>query len=578
MKTYLLLVTTFVLLHTSAIASPPSCQIQSHIKSFGFENSQLDKIPDGWKTKAGPTGFTASVTEGVFKTGNCCLLLESRDESASVTPRPTGTLNYRLNQTETREKRIRFKASIKAEFRDEHGQAVMWLREDLKSGETGVFENMMDRPIKTSDWTEHEIVVDISPNVKSVYLGFLTFGNGDVFVDDVVIEEVSKDVEVTSKPNTRSGGVSSSPGLFEIVGSMEVRANMPLLKRLQKNEATLLVPLPLRNRSQYPVTFNLSTRPASALKSFRTFRDKLDNHVAEVVLQDFEKFEKVAVNYEAAVLVLPTNFSDVPNSVKIPDSTVDEAKPWLESTWCVNSGDPRIAKIAKDIRGETDDILEIISQVERRARAIFNRAKGNVENLTAVEALDKRGSCTSCGNLVAALLRASGVPARVLAGYPSWSGPLQTHYIVEAYIPDYGWYPIESTFCRSPWPNQNQVNVSIVPPEYESEELAGYRTGVAGGVPYLSLTEIRNNEGLFQTIGTIPDHDYCDHACKLLKEYAADENEWNQTAKWTQDHWNLWLGSKHLIEDGEVRFGPRASMLNAESPSALVTEIAESLK
>jgi len=46
---------------------------------------------------------------------------------------------------------------------------------------------------------------------------------------------------------------------------------------------------------------------------------------------------------------------------------------------------------------------------------------------------------------------------------------LQTHYIVEAFVPNFGWYPIESTGLTSPWPNHQQVNVSIVPIEYEKQ-------------------------------------------------------------------------------------------------------------
>ena len=63
---------------------------------------------------------------------------------------------------------------------------------------------------------------------------------------------------------------------------------------------------------------------------------------------------------------------------------------------------------------------------------------------------------------------------------------MQTNYIVEAYVPEYGWYPIESTMGRSPWPNFQQALVAIVPSRYEDQAKAGARVGV----PYLSLTEL----------------------------------------------------------------------------------------
>jgi hypothetical protein len=81
--------------------------------------------------------------------------------------------------------------------------------------------------------------------------------------------------------------------------------------------------------------------------------------------------------------------------------------------------------------------MTIIAVTQERAGTIFFNAQRRAKDLTAVEALEGRGSCTSCAKLVAALLRACNIPARVVAGYPSWTGPLQAHYIVEAYVPDF---------------------------------------------------------------------------------------------------------------------------------------------
>ena len=79
-----------------------------------------------------------------------------------------------------------------------------------------------------------------------------------------------------------------------------------------------------------------------------------------------------------------------------------------------------------------------------RMRLIYRNASGRVDALTATEALTKRGSCTSCANLGAALLRAQGIPARIVAGYPTWCGALQTHYVVEYWLPQGGWRLLES--------------------------------------------------------------------------------------------------------------------------------------
>src|SRR6185295_3057054 len=208
------------------------------------------------------------------------------------------------------------------------------------------------------------------------------------------------------------------------------------------------------------------------------------------------------------------SFADLPKKAALPAKWPDEAVAWLRPTKCVQCDDARIAAIAKALRIGTDDVREIVRRVLTRADEIVSNVTGPLTELTAVDALDKEGSCTSNANLVAALLRASGVPARVLAGYPLWSGPLQTHYIVEAYVPRYGWYPVESTLGRASWPNCQQINVSIVPIEHEAESLAGRRACAAGAVPFMTLTEY-GAESWIAFERTLKR--YCDHEARQVR-------------------------------------------------------------
>lgn len=549
----------------------PATGVLESITQIDFEDSKLGELPDSWKLK-GMEKFTASVSDQDAKSGKQLLLVKSDVEGAGG--QPVGAVNLFTDVEKIRGKRIRFRASTRGSFNDE-GQAMLWLREDLKSGEYGAFDNMMDRPIKTGDWGEHAIVADISNDAKTVVVGILFAGTGELLVDDVVIEVVDESVASTVKSqSTNPLGSKAAPGLFEINGAMEVQS-FGGNAAAEDKDVRVLLPLPLRNRSQYPVTYNLTTEPVEALKSFRVFEDKANNFVAELTLQDVRKHKKVSVNFNSAVLVLPSDFSDVPDSAEVPVDWPESVQPWLQATWCVDSENERIQQIAREIRAETNDVLEIFQQVEVKSKDIFQSAKGFVQNLTAVEALDSKGSCTSNGNLVAALLRASDIPARVVAGYPSWSGPLQTHYIVEAYIPNYGWYPIESTFCKSPWPNHNQINVAIIPPEYESEKLAGMRTGVAGGVPFLSLTEIPENDGSYLAFGTLPDKPGCDHECQFIRKFENSAASWSSAAEWAEPRWNEWLGSKHEIENGRIAFGPMSTAIHADSAEGLVKELAK---
>ena len=201
-------------------------------------------------------------------------------------------------------------------------------------------------------------------------------------------------------------------------------------------------------------------------------------------------------------------------------------------------------------------------------------AQGRAKDLTAVAALTARGSCTSNANLMAALLRASNIPARVVAGYPSWSGPLQTHYIVEAYVPQFGWYPIEPTMGKSPWPNEYQVNVAVVPPKYESEALANWRSQNAGGVPFLSLTEVPG--GLSNTIlrGTIDPAQNCDHQCKMVRKFPTGDGQWDSALVAANSRWRKWLASEtQATEESQLILGPKPDVIDATSASELMEEL-----
>jgi transglutaminase-like putative cysteine protease len=323
-----------------------------------------------------------------------------------------------------------------------------------------------------------------------------------------------------------------------------------------------------------PLSYEISVNPCKEADSIQIYEDNPPNYVVKLVLADVLNREPIDVKFRSAVLVGPSSFDRVPDNATVPDKWPEEAAPWLAATWCVDAKHERIEGIAKEIRDGTDDVMEIISRVEQRAKKIFRSADGHVRNLTAVEALDKRGSCTSCGNLVAALLRASDVPARVLAGYPSWSGPLQTHYIVEAYVPQYGWYPIESTRCQSPWPNSYQVNVAIIPTEYEQQGRAQRRCWAAGGVPYLSLTETPGNPGYVAFRGTIEDGRNCDHQCKFLRKFEAQQADWEKAIQWSKPRWKQWLTADHSLSgDGKLSFSKTGDQINATSLAELVAEL-----
>jgi C-terminal processing protease CtpA/Prc len=63
----------------------------------------------------------------------------------------------------------------------------LWLRVDLPGGGRGFFDNMMDRPVVSTDWTEMEIEGPVAQNAVGVFLGAILLG-GSTDIDNLRLE------------------------------------------------------------------------------------------------------------------------------------------------------------------------------------------------------------------------------------------------------------------------------------------------------------------------------------------------------------------------------------------------------
>jgi Transglutaminase-like superfamily len=555
----------FVCLGVATAQSPKAKTAPTNPKppvNLGFEDGKVGEVPTGWffPPMCAKDGYKLALSEDKPFAGKRCAVLS---RVGDTDPQAFGNLIQSVDATDYRGKRVRFKAAVRTNVTGEGNQAQLWFRVDRPNDAMGFFDNMGDRPITAKEWKHYEIIGDIAEDATDIVFGMLLLGNGVAAIDDVTFEIVDKATKPTATaPTPRS---VASPGL------MEVRMAATVMAKGEAATATYLYPLPLAYRDQVPLTFRLSVEPAACAKSIEVVEGPGDNRILKLTLQELDKNEEVKVAYNSVVLVAPTKFDAVPKSAKFPKEWPAEAMPWLASTWCCEHDHERIKKMAAEIRGDSDDVMAVINNVLASAKTTFAKAKGHVNDLTAIEALDKQGSCTSCANLVAALLRGAGVPARILSGYPLWSGPLQTHYIVEAYVPGYGWYPTESTMCQAPWPNHQQINVSIIPIEYESKDKAKMRNPAAGAVPYLSLTELEDASVPVYSIGTLKK--YCDHESRMVHPLAANEGEWSSALAWAKPRWATWLKTKPQLTNGRIAYGPDSEELKAKTVSELRQEI-----
>ncbi|MBI5849724.1 MAG: transglutaminase family protein [Planctomycetes bacterium] len=392
------------------------------------------------------------------------------------------------------------------------------------------------------DWTRIDATVAVPLDAGEVHLLTMVSGGGEAWFDDV---EVTVDGDATQDDLTALGAVTARPGTFRLRGEYRVsrRSGWFGAKRTDA-QPTLLFPMPLAYGAQVPLSYEVTVEPADQLVSACVFQDAPGNFVAEIVLKTPADDAVTELRWNSVVLCGPSGFATVPESAPLPEEWPEDVLPWLESTRICQADHDEIQTVAKTIRGDRNDVLAIVAATLERAAEIQQQQDGACKELDALEALHRTGSCTSNANLLAALLRAQGVPARVLAGYPTWSGPLQTHYTVEAFVPGHGWYPIESTLQKAPWPAHGQIQVAIVPIDNEGES-SRPRESAAGGVPYLSLTEVRHPRGLFLLASEIDGKQYCDHVARQLQIVNdLDAAGWTEVLTAARARWDAWVHAK----------------------------------
>lgn|GEM_PF-1169071 len=115
--------------------------------------------------------------------------------------------------------------------------------------------------------------------------------------------------------------------------------------------------------------------------------------------------------------------------------------------------EPLIESDHPRIKSRADEITKELTNPLARARAVYDfvvrhlEYRINTENHGALYALDNRYvDCGEYAALFVALCRASGIPARVVAGLSQSEGKWENHGWTEFFLEGYGWIPVDPTW------------------------------------------------------------------------------------------------------------------------------------
>lgn len=110
--------------------------------------------------------------------------LQSYGQSSSTVSRDWTSFAQTIEVESDSSRRFKVTAFIKVESEDENATAGIWARVDNKPDQgRGFFDNMRDRPIKSSEWKSYEVQGIINSKSEKIVFGGICNANGKFFFD-----------------------------------------------------------------------------------------------------------------------------------------------------------------------------------------------------------------------------------------------------------------------------------------------------------------------------------------------------------------------------------------------------------
>lgn len=133
---------------------------------------------------------------------------------------------------------------------------------------------------------------------------------------------------------------------------------------------------------------------------------------------------------------------------------------YLQPEELIQSEDPEITELAFRLTEGSKDFWEAAC---RLSAWVVDSIRGSVLGGSALETLQLgEGSCGAQSMLLAALCRASGIPARVVWGCvytPEYGGSFGHHGWNEVYVGEAGWIPIDATMHESDYVDSGHIRL-----------------------------------------------------------------------------------------------------------------------
>jgi hypothetical protein len=169
-------------------------------RNLKFQEGAAGKAPPGWFVPSLPkdTDYLAELRrDGCRSRVGCAVVLVPMN-----VPRPVGNLMQSFSAAAYVGKAVRLRAWLRLEtffvtasgvrIPDPEDRAQMWLNVERANRRNGFSDYMDDRPVRSSEWTQCEIVGEIGEDARFINFGVMSIGGGRVWVDEVSFEVISR--------------------------------------------------------------------------------------------------------------------------------------------------------------------------------------------------------------------------------------------------------------------------------------------------------------------------------------------------------------------------------------------------
>jgi len=234
---------------------------------------------------------------------------------------------------------------------------------------------------------------------------------------------------------------------------------------------------------QVPVLLEIFNDTTANISHYQ-IQDDIDglNKLINFTIDSIGENELVYIHFTCWVLIQNHDFSDLPGEVKFPRrwQLPEDTKTWLVSTKVVQKRSILIRHKAQQIRGIRSDVIEFTNDVARYIKwhrfglFLLQLRLGIFFSQDAKTTLFINGENVGRSHLSCAFFRSQNIPARVLLAHNDQGFWTQMHYMVEYYVPEYGWVLLDSTKGETPYETKRQIINRICFPEDEDNTKTDY--------------------------------------------------------------------------------------------------------